>query len=50
MKKHNIKKFVFSSTAAIYRENSIPITEHSAIKPLSKYAKTKLICEKNIRN
>ena len=49
MKKHNIKKFVFSSTAAIYRENSIPITEHSAIKPLSKYAKTKLICEKNIR-
>ena len=49
MKKHNIKKFVFSSTAAIYRENSIPIREHSKIKPLSKYAKTKLICEKSIR-
>ena len=49
MKKHNIKKLVFSSTAAIYQKNSIPITEHSKIKPLSKYAKTKLICEKSIR-
>jgi len=49
MKKHNIKKLVFSSTAAIYQKNSIPITERSKIKPLSKYARTKLICEKSIK-
>ena len=49
MKRNNITKLVFSSTAAIYQKNSIPITEHSKIKPLSKYAKTKLICEKSIR-
>jgi UDP-glucose 4-epimerase len=49
MKKHNIKKLIFSSTAAIYKQNSFPVKENAIIKPLSNYAKTKLICEKNIK-
>ena len=49
MKKHNIKKLIFSSTAAVYKQNSLPINENATIKPLSNYAITKLICEKNIK-
>ena len=49
MKKNNIKKLIFSSTAAIYKENYLPIKENAKIKALSNYAKTKLVCEKNIK-
>ena len=48
MKKSNVKKIIFSSTAAVYRQSSKPLKENSKLKPLSTYAKTKLTCEKNI--
>jgi len=49
MENHNIKKIIFSSTAAIYNQSSKLLTEKSKINPLSSYAKTKLICENNIK-
>ena len=49
MKKNNIKNIIFSSTAAVYKFSSKPIKENSKLKPLSIYAKTKLVCEKNIK-
>jgi len=48
MKKNNIKNIIFSSTAAVYQQSSKPLKESAKLKPLSTYAKTKLICEKNI--
>ena len=50
MKKNNVHKIIFSSTAAVYKQSSKPLKEESKIHALSTYAKTKLICEKNIRN
>lgn len=49
MKKNNINKILFSSTASVYKKNIKPLRENSKIKPSSYYAKTKLVCEKNIR-
>ncbi len=49
MKKNNLDKIVFSSTAAVYNQNTKPLTENSKLKAISTYAKTKLICEKNIK-
>ncbi len=48
MKKNSIKKIIFSSTAAVYRQNPRTLKENSKLKPISTYAKTKLVCEKNI--
>ena len=48
MKKNGINKLVFSSTAAVYPQNSKPLKENSKLNPISTYAKTKLVCEKNI--
>ena len=48
MKENKIKRLVFSSTAAIYKDSNSPLKENSKIKPLSNYAKSKLVCEKNI--
>ena len=49
MKKNDIKKIIFSSTAAVYQQSSNPLKENSKIKALSTYAKTKLLCEKKIQ-
>ena len=48
MKKNNVKKIIFSSTAAVYQQSSKPLKENSKLQSLSTYAKTKLICEKSI--
>lgn len=40
-----IKKFVLSSTAAIYRASDEPLTEESAIAPQNTYGQTKLMIE-----
>ena len=48
MKKNNIKKLIFSSTAAVYKLSQKSLKENSKLKSLSTYAKTKLICEKHI--
>lgn len=46
MLKNNVKKLVFSSTAAVYGEpRSIPITEDIEKKPTNVYGKTKLFME-----
>ncbi|WP_099159531.1 UDP-glucose 4-epimerase GalE [Virgibacillus ndiopensis] len=47
MKEHNVKKIVFSSTAATYGEpESVPITEAMKTNPTSTYGETKLTMEK----
>ena len=49
MKKNDVRKIIFSSTAAVYHQSTKPLTEKSKLKAISTYAKTKLICEKNIK-
>ncbi|MRH44215.1 UDP-glucose 4-epimerase GalE [Aquibacillus halophilus] len=47
MKEFNVKKIVFSSTAATYGEpDTIPITENEKTAPTSTYGETKLTMEK----
>ncbi|ABR30286.1 UDP-galactose-4-epimerase [Thermosipho melanesiensis] len=46
MLKHNIKKFIFSSTAAIYGlPNKIPIKEDAPKNPINPYGKSKYMVE-----
>ena len=45
-----IRNFIFSSTAAIYRDGQFKVTENSIIKPKSVYGKTKVKCEKIIQS
>ena len=45
-----VKNFIFSSTAAIYKEGQYKVTEKSIIKPKSVYGKTKIKAENLIRN
>ncbi len=46
MKDCNVKKFIFSSTAAVYgNPEEVPITENSRLKPESPYGRTKLMVE-----
>jgi UDP-glucose 4-epimerase len=50
MKKNNIKNLIFSSTAAVYKNNSKNyLTERSKLKPKNIYGITKLKCEKIIK-
>ena len=46
MMEHEIKKIVFSSTAAVYAGQDTPITEDSPIAPANLYGETKLMMEK----
>ena len=49
MLKFNIKKLVFSSSAAVYgKPSSIPIKETAKLTPVNVYGKTKLIIEKKL--
>ena len=45
-----VKNFLFSSTAAVYKDGLFKVTEKSKIKPKSVYGKTKLKAEKIIVN
>ena len=45
-----IKNFIFSSTAAIYKDGQFKVSENSIIKPKSVYGKTKVKCEKIIKS
>lgn len=50
MKDHNVKKIVFSSTAATYGEPElVPITESMATNPTNTYGETKLTMEKMMK-
>jgi UDP-glucose 4-epimerase len=48
MNEFNVKKFVFSSTAAVYGEASGVCQEDIVTKPINPYGETKLACEKMI--
>lgn len=44
--KHDVNKFIFSSSAAVYGEpDEIPVTENTCTKPINPYGTTKLISE-----
>ena len=44
--RHNVKKFIFSSTAAVYGiPNSIPVREDFTLDPISPYGKSKMMTE-----
>ena len=45
-----VQNFIFSSTAAIYKEGQYKVSEKSIIKPKSIYGKTKIKAENLIRN
>jgi UDP-glucose 4-epimerase len=46
MTHHSVKKFIFSSTAAVYGEpETLPIPEHHRKAPINPYGKTKLLFE-----
>lgn len=49
MEKNNVRKIIFSSTAAVYKQSSKSLKEKSQIKALSTYAVTKLMCEKKLQ-
>ncbi|BBO73027.1 UDP-glucose 4-epimerase GalE [Desulfosarcina widdelii] len=47
MVRHNVKHFIFSSTAAVYGEpESVPIAEEHPCKPTNPYGNTKLAVER----
>ena len=48
-KNTTIKNFVFSSTAAVYKDGQYKVDENSDIKPKSVYGKTKIKAEKIIK-
>ena len=48
-KRTSVKNFIFSSTAAIYKEGQYKVSEKSTIKPKSVYGKTKIKAEKLIK-
>ena len=45
-----VKNFLFSSTAAVYKDGMYRVTENSPIKPKSVYGKTKLRAENLIKS
>jgi UDP-glucose 4-epimerase len=50
MVKHNVRKLVFSSSAAVYgTPESIPISENASLAPVNPYGETKLIFEKILK-
>ena len=48
--KNKVKNFIFSSTAAIYKEGQYKVSERSIIRPKSVYGKTKIKAERLIQN
>jgi len=49
-RKLNVKKFIFSSSAAVYKPSKIAHKENDLIKPIDVYGRTKVISEKLIEN
>jgi nucleoside-diphosphate-sugar epimerase len=46
-KKNGVKRFIFSSSCSIYgAKNDITVSEKSAIRPITAYAKSKILAEK----
>jgi UDP-glucose 4-epimerase len=49
MNRWGINKIIFSSTAAVYKNNNLNLNENSIVKPNNIYGSTKLKCEKVIK-
>ncbi len=50
MRRHNVRRIVFSSTAAVYGNPEIvPIVETSQLKPVNPYGESKLMTETTLR-
>ena len=51
MKEFRVRKFIFSSTAALYGiPNSIPISEDHELKPINPYGESKLMVENLLKD
>ena len=51
MRRHNVNRFIFSSTAAVYGEPiEVPISEDHPCAPTNPYGATKLAVERMLRN
>tara|TARA_B100000575_G_C23140154_1_gene663286 strand:+ start:1464 stop:2441 length:978 start_codon:yes stop_codon:yes gene_type:complete len=50
IKSLDIKHLLFSSTAAVYKQSNFLMSEKTTVKPNNIYGKTKLLCEKYIKN
>ncbi|MEI8390620.1 MAG: UDP-glucose 4-epimerase GalE [bacterium] len=49
--KHNINKFIFSSTAAVYDESTqLPVKESNVLNPINPYGMSKLMSERIIQD
>jgi len=46
---NKIKKIIFASSAAVYADSKMPVTENIKINPLSPYGKSKLAAEQKIK-
>ena len=49
MKEHGCNKFIFSSTASVYKQSNTPVKETDVLQPLNNYAKNKLEVETLIK-
>lgn len=47
--KHNIKRFVFTSSMAVYGENTVPFSEDAQPQPIDPYGIAKYACEMDIQ-
>tara|TARA_B100001093_G_C26675167_1_gene947927 strand:+ start:66 stop:1037 length:972 start_codon:yes stop_codon:yes gene_type:complete len=50
IKKTKVRNIIFSSTCAVYKDGFSLVNENTKVKPTSVYGKTKLKCEKLIKN
>ena len=46
---HGVKRFVFSSTAAVFAASEAPLTEKSLVQPANCYGETKLMVEQMLK-
>jgi UDP-glucose-4-epimerase GalE len=50
MRRHGVRRLVFSSTAAVYgNPDSVPIPEHAPLRPVNPYGESKLMTETTLK-
>ncbi|MGW0881913.1 UDP-glucose 4-epimerase GalE [Streptomyces sp. NPDC002671] len=51
MREHEVRRLVFSSSCSVYGDaRTVPLTERSPVAPTNPYARTKLMCERILRD